>query len=673
MSGTSSDSAADPLTSAPAETPGVSSPSAVTSESTAEASTSPRQSSPLSSERSSNVTIDDKELFSCVVQNLLVRLRALVNQHGAETVVSRIVKAYMQRGEQLWATPLYFACSNGVLESATYLVEECGADVDVGAIIADVSRNELHLVSPLSVAASAGHAQIVSLLLRHGASLGPGKDLDTKRASAEHVVGDCPEKPNENASRPESDTDAMLKSSDDLTNSEKSETDIASSSPASRGTTKAGSSSKSGARSVSTTRKERLYDTACRDFRREHFEGSSVHANVDSYVPRLAKRSPGAIEHAFCHDCTRFNIIDRRFGHNLAWHRNAAGMSMTTDLLLSQPSVLKDWSTISDPEELAECPLYLAVRSSSLLHALKKCLETGITLGPDTPSRLLIEASAWGNFSAVQYLLQHGADVMYRSEGSMVLDIDHLRALYFGREAANENVHRLSGGDGSCNADAQDLEMATDSDTRLTAPKSGSPMCKNNYTALLAVCSHVVDVEDLTFNSGGMFMLHGYDPVGVAKLLLEAGASVTARDGSARTSLWHVGAATDGGKVDHPPKFEMRKYPPFRDTYYRLYAVLQSYGAVGYMGPGAPSSMLMNSSSVDSAEDDDIADYHDAYGNNIQNCAICLEPLSTGACTGHSGCNHINHVRCLERWQEKRDVCPQCSAHDSHMYITRAM
>jgi hypothetical protein len=198
-----------------------------------------------------------------------------------------------------------------------------------------------------------------------------------------------------------------------------------------------------------------------------------------------------------------------------------------------------------------------------------------------------------------------------------------------------------------------------------TSHATGVP---NNYTPLLALCSHIPQMASLESRYGPVISGPSYDPVQVAALLLKHGASVSARDGRGRTSLWHVGSAVNGENVDHPPNFEYDRDKPrlLREFCYHMYNQLQNFGAVGYMGPGAPSSMLLNSSSIDSAEDDDVAvEWHDAHSASVQTCAICLEALTSEPITRHFSCSHVFHVSCLTRWLNKKDICPICMANEN--------
>jgi Ring finger domain len=199
-----------------------------------------------------------------------------------------------------------------------------------------------------------------------------------------------------------------------------------------------------------------------------------------------------------------------------------------------------------------------------------------------------------------------------------------------------------------------------------TSHATGVP---NNYTPLLALCSHIPQMTSLENRYGPVIAGPSYDAVQVASLLLKHGASVSARDGRGRTSLWHVGSAVNGENVDHPPNFMSGrdKSRLLRETCYHVYNQLQSFGAVGYMGPGAPSSMLLNSSSIDSAEDDEVAvEWHDAHTARVQTCTICLEALTNEPITRHVSCSHVFHVNCLATWLQKRDICPQCLATENY-------
>ena len=53
------------------------------------------------------------------------------------------------------------------------------------------------------------------------------------------------------------------------------------------------------------------------------------------------------------------------------------------------------------------------------------------------------------------------------------------------------------------------------------------------------------------------------------------------------------------------------------------------------------------------------------YNNNeIEICSICLETFEKGENIRTTKCNHIFHVKCLDRWiyDERRNLpCPNCN------------
>lgn len=68
-------------------------------------------------------------------------------------------------------SPLFMACRYGLVEKASYLLENCGADIEQKGHYEALEDNHVHLVPPIWVAAVSGHLDVVKLLVASGANV----------------------------------------------------------------------------------------------------------------------------------------------------------------------------------------------------------------------------------------------------------------------------------------------------------------------------------------------------------------------------------------------------------------------------------------------------------------------------------------------------------------------
>jgi Ring finger domain/Ankyrin repeats (3 copies) len=587
--------------------------------------------------RAASATLNPAEVVTAVFpqkdgNTRLHLLKNLVARFGAQAITDARLTYTILNGSSVAATALFAAAHTDCTETARYLIDECDADINVGAPYKSLYVGHVHYVTPLAIAAVSGHVSAVRLLVERGASLGPGlsqeaADAARGRAQDSSSAMDTPS--------PSSDPPQVPGS---------------------------------------------------------HLAPRSRSRSAQS-SGRFLRRSPGAIEHLLCHDTSRRSEVDYLGYVNPLWAKDGPRvMGPVTEILLNVPSLRVDWSSVSDPDLLSECPLLLAARNPLLIGVLEHCLALGFTLGPDTSSIILTEASAWGNVKAARAMLTRGANVRYRSHGSSGHgDFPHVNddaasssgSVSGGPEGTVEHSADDSFSDGAAAAGASSSKKKkTNNGLQQQQPSvlsetAAGPSTRNNYTPLLAACAHLKVMDELHSRYCNVIPQSGYDPLETVLLLIRHGASVTARDGRGRTSLWHVASSVDGESVDHPPEWDptgQMASPTLRETCIRLYRILQRFGAVGYMGPGAPSSMLLNSSSIDTDDDEGISGSWNDSVAAVDTCAICLEPLSNLPVVRMDDCNHVHHVMCIEQWREKKDVCPQCSASDSaqqqHMMIS---
>jgi hypothetical protein len=48
-------------------------------------------------------------------------------------------------------------------------------------------------------------------------------------------------------------------------------------------------------------------------------------------------------------------------------------------------------------------------------------------------------------------------------------------------------------------------------------------------------------------------------------------------------------------------------------------------------------------------------------GDGDESCTICIEEFSPGEIVRTLQCNHIFHKTCIDKWFEKKEVCPNCN------------
>jgi Ring finger domain len=594
-------------------------------------------------------TLDSSKLYRALslrqdanrspVVDRLGELKILLARYGADAVAGTIVSYFVVNREIVTSSPLFVAILMNNVEAVVFLVDECNADINIGASYSSQVPGYVHHVTPLSIAATSGNTAAVRFLVDRGASLGSG----------------IPQGPSESARVSSEDAVVSVAPSQSAADPDRKQ---------SQG-------------------QEPVYGQAQRSAK----SGRSLTVN------RYMSWSPGAIEHALCHDTSHRSEVDNLGYVNPLWVLRGADMVCVMEILLSSPSVRKDWSSVTDPVLLAECPLLLAARHPLLLGVLEHCLMNGFTLGPETIDRVNIEACSWGNVSAVHSMLARGANVRYRSQGSVGLgdvrsggaplstsvggtgasrgSMDGLCFTADAHPSGSTSSKKKKSNDGTQQQQKQQKQQQRTTSVAAFAASSARPVARNHYTPLLAACAHLRAMDVFANRYSTVVAQAGYDPIDVVMLLVQNGASVSARDGRGRTSLWHVASCVDGENVDHPPEWDrtgQMSTRSLRETCFRLYSILQSFGAVGYMGPGAPSSMLLNSSSIDTDDEEGIGgSWNDStYGvGHVDSCAICLEPLDTSPIERQDDCNHVHHVICIEQWKEKRDVCPQCCANDS--------
>lgn len=530
-------------------------------------------------------------------------LKSMKESRGPESLNEALVVVTLGPKSCVTCSLLFGAVAGELMDMVRFLVDDCKVDVDAGALYHAEDPSKFHLVSPLAYAACAGKPQVVKYLIERCASLGPGS-LPLGAAKLRNNRSTTDPSPSRYLAGHMSPTSG----NHDMETSEGS--------PRSKG-------------------------------RAEHPTRAS-HRLYILHEGQAASFSPGALEHALCHDTSRRSEVDDIGYCNPVWNLDASRMRDVVDLLLSDPQRLRnDWSAIVHPQELAQCPLLLAARHEFLQYALNACLGLGMTLGNNTFDILLHEASTWGNVATVHHLLEQNASVTSRSNGSIAFDGVPSTSIADGGPTGHPNPRA---------GEAERADASCDSETVPTS---------NMYTPLLTLCSNLAVTYSHVSRYKNVLPPHSYDPATVAVMLIRNGASVTARDAKQRTSLWHIGAIVDGEQVDHPPRFDSA--PRRTDTVllaisYHLYSLLQRSGAIGYMGPGAPSSML-NSSVEDSREAETGFAWDDGFGGNAEDCSICMEPLATQAVHRHEECGHMHHTSCLSQWG--RNACPRCHAMES--------
>ncbi|CAD8085522.1 unnamed protein product [Paramecium primaurelia] len=65
--------------------------------------------------------------------------------------------------------------------------------------------------------------------------------------------------------------------------------------------------------------------------------------------------------------------------------------------------------------------------------------------------------------------------------------------------------------------------------------------------------------------------------------------------------------------------------------------------------------------SLSKKEDDQIFTVNNQIqSNDLQDCAICLDPLSNQQPIKNTPCKHIFHAKCIEKWLQKNQFCPFC-------------
>lgn len=68
-------------------------------------------------------------------------------------------------------SPLFMACKFGLPKKASYLLDNCGADIEQKGHYEALEDNHIHLVPPIWVAAVSGHLDMVKLLVANGADV----------------------------------------------------------------------------------------------------------------------------------------------------------------------------------------------------------------------------------------------------------------------------------------------------------------------------------------------------------------------------------------------------------------------------------------------------------------------------------------------------------------------
>ncbi|XP_052278113.1 protein fem-1 homolog C-like [Dreissena polymorpha] len=112
-------------------------------------------------------------VYNCVQEEKLSKLRATLSKRTREQR-QKIVNHKINGN-----TPLFMACQQGKVHFVNYLIEECGADIEIKGVYEVHEDNSRHLVSPLWCAAVANKLDVVQTLVRHGANVNETSDTDS--------------------------------------------------------------------------------------------------------------------------------------------------------------------------------------------------------------------------------------------------------------------------------------------------------------------------------------------------------------------------------------------------------------------------------------------------------------------------------------------------------------
>ena len=53
-------------------------------------------------------------------------------------------------------------------------------------------------------------------------------------------------------------------------------------------------------------------------------------------------------------------------------------------------------------------------------------------------------------------------------------------------------------------------------------------------------------------------------------------------------------------------------------------------------------------------------DFTNQKKDNFEECVICLEDMKYGDQLSIIHCSHMYHLSCLQKWMEKKRICPLC-------------
>ena len=121
-----------------------------------------------------------KQLFHELVQ--VVRLMAPGSRSISHILRHRIEKLTKVERQEIvnktyeGCTPLFIACKRGLAEVAEYLCSQCGADLELKGLYEVPDDRSVHYVTPLWCASVAGKADVVKVLIAHGADINSVSD-----------------------------------------------------------------------------------------------------------------------------------------------------------------------------------------------------------------------------------------------------------------------------------------------------------------------------------------------------------------------------------------------------------------------------------------------------------------------------------------------------------------